>query len=318
MSVVIDQLTKTFGEQTAVEDISFEAKPGEILGFLGPNGAGKSTTMRIATGFLPPDAGAVSIEGYDIIRQPMEARRQIGYLPEHNPLYPDMYIREYLQFIGQLQGMDKASIKSRIPEMMQLCGLENEKGKKIGALSKGYRQRVGIAQALLHDPKVLILDEPTTGLDPNQIIEIRNLIKHLSLHKTVILSTHIMQEVQAICDRVVIIHLGRIVKDSRLEELDGAQKQTPSLQVEFSEEVNLQPLQNMDEIADIEHISGYRYRIIPQSDHDIRPKIFQYAASENLPLISLEQEKAPTSQNSLEALFHQLTQNPKEEAKQES
>lgn len=308
MSVVIENLSKHFGNQTAVDQVSFTAHAGEILGFLGPNGAGKSTTMRIATGFLPPDHGRVSIEGFNIISQPMQARRQMGYLPEHNPLYLDMYIREYLHFIGTLQGMNAATIKERIPEMMRLCGLEKEKGKKIGALSKGYRQRVGIAQALLHDPRVLILDEPTTGLDPNQIIEIRNLIKQLSHEKTVILSTHIMQEVQAICDRVVIIHQGKLVKDSRIEELETPVSQTPALLVEFSEPVNLDPLQQLSEVSHIENLEGFRYRILPAGDQDIRQKIFQYAASQNLPMVSLEQEKSGVAQNQLEEVFHRLTQ----------
>ncbi|HEV7351341.1 ATP-binding cassette domain-containing protein [Telluribacter sp.] len=219
MSILVSKLTKQYGAQRAVDGISFELRPGEIVGFLGPNGAGKSTTMKILTGYLTPTEGEAQVAGHDVVGNPMPARRTIGYLPEHNPLYLDMYVREFLLFVGELYGMKKATLSARVDEVIQLCGLDLEKHKKIGQLSKGYRQRVGLAQALLHDPAVLILDEPTTGLDPNQILEIRNLIRTAGRDKTVLFSTHIMQEVEALCDRVIIINHGRIVADSPLSTL---------------------------------------------------------------------------------------------------
>ena len=204
-----------------MDDVSFTVEQGQILGFLGPNGAGKSTTMKIATCYLPPSAGTILVNGHDVVQDPMAVRRMVGYLPEHNPLYLDMYVHEYLHFVASVYGLKSRLAKARVQEMVELCGLILEQGKKIGALSKGYRQRVGLAQALVHDPQVLILDEPTTGLDPNQIVEIRTLIKHIGQNKTVIFSTHIMQEVAAICDRVVIINRGRLVADSDVSALQA-------------------------------------------------------------------------------------------------
>lgn len=219
MSVVVSNLTKRYGSQLAVDAVSFRAEKGEIIGFLGPNGAGKSTTMKIITGYLPASGGTAEVCGYDVARYPAEVKRNIGYLPEHNPLYLDMYVREHLEFTGKLYGIRGQALRNRIEEMIEKCGLEREQRKKVGMLSKGYRQRVGLAQALIHNPPVLILDEPTTGLDPNQIVEIRRLISETAQDKTVILSTHIMQEVQAICQRAVIIHLGKIVADAPVSEL---------------------------------------------------------------------------------------------------
>ena len=219
MSIQVTNLTKAYGAQHAIDGISFDLKPGEIVGFLGPNGAGKSTTMKILTGYLKPSDGKARVADYDVIEQSMSARRSIGYLPEHNPLYLDMYVREFLLFSGKLYGLSGDSLKSRVNEMIVMCGLEVEKHKKIGQLSKGYRQRVGLAQSFLHDPSVLILDEPTTGLDPNQIQEIRELIRTAGKNKTVLFSTHIMQEVEALCDRVIIINKGKVVSDSSLETL---------------------------------------------------------------------------------------------------
>ncbi|WP_159469280.1 ATP-binding cassette domain-containing protein [Dyadobacter sp. 3J3] len=219
MSIQVTNLTKVYGTQRAVDGISFSLKPGEIVGFLGPNGAGKSTTMKILTGYLNSTSGTATVADFDVQQQAMPARRAIGYLPEHNPLYLDMYVREFLLFSGKLYGMRGSVLKSRVDEMINLCGLEVEKRKKIGQLSKGYRQRVGLAQSFLHDPAVLILDEPTTGLDPNQIQEIRELIRTAGHNKTVLFSTHIMQEVEALCDRVIIINKGRVVSDSSLEVL---------------------------------------------------------------------------------------------------
>jgi len=217
MSVQVEQLTKIYGQQKAIDAISFSADPGKILGFLGPNGAGKSTTMKIVSCFIPPTSGKASLCGFDVVENPIEVRRNLGYLPEHNPLYLDMYVKETLSFIADIHGLDNK--KSRIDKVIELTGLGVEQHKKVGALSKGYRQRVGIAQAIIHDPRVLILDEPTSGLDPNQLIEIRNLIKELGKTKTVILSTHIMQEVEAVCDQVVIINKGQIVADNTLQQL---------------------------------------------------------------------------------------------------
>lgn len=216
MSIKIQALTKVYGSQKAIDDISFDINTGEIVGFLGPNGAGKSTTMKIITGYLEATAGRIEVNGLNVATQSNEVRWQIGYLPEHNPLYTEMYVKEFLKFVGNLYGVDS---RARIEDMIAMCGLQAEQHKKIGQLSKGYRQRVGLAQALIHNPAVLILDEPTTGLDPNQIIEIRNLIKSVSQEKTILFSSHIMQEVEALCDRVVIINKGKIVANDTLEKL---------------------------------------------------------------------------------------------------
>ncbi|MEI7582377.1 ATP-binding cassette domain-containing protein [Runella sp.] len=224
MSIRIQHLTKNYGNQKAVNDISFDVNPGEIMGFLGPNGAGKSTTMKITTGYLSATSGRVEVCGFEVAKQSMEVRRNIGYLPEHNPLYTEMYIKEFLRFVGTLYGLKGEKLTLRVSEMIEICGLEVEQRKKIGQLSKGYRQRVGLAQALIHNPPVLILDEATTGLDPNQIVEIRNLIKAVGKEKTVLFSSHIMQEVEAICDRAVIINRGQIVANRTLVELQSEGK----------------------------------------------------------------------------------------------
>ncbi len=224
MSIRIQHLTKNYGSQKAVNDISFDVNPGEIMGFLGPNGAGKSTTMKITTGYLSATSGRVEVCGFEVAQQSMEVRRNIGYLPEHNPLYTEMYIKEFLRFVGALYGLKGEKLTMRVAEMIEICGLEVEQRKKIGQLSKGYRQRVGLAQALIHNPPVLILDEATTGLDPNQIVEIRNLIKTVGKEKTVLFSSHIMQEVEAICDRAVIINRGQIVANRTLAELQSEGK----------------------------------------------------------------------------------------------
>ena len=224
MSIRIQHLTKNYGSQKAVNDISFDVNPGEIMGFLGPNGAGKSTTMKITTGYLSATSGRVEVCGFEVAQQSMEVRRNIGYLPEHNPLYTEMYIKEFLRFVGSLYGLKGEKLTLRVSEMIEICGLGVEQGKKIGQLSKGYRQRVGLAQALIHNPPVLILDEATTGLDPNQIVEIRNLIKTVGKEKTVLFSSHIMQEVEAICDRAVIINRGQIVANRTLAELQSEGK----------------------------------------------------------------------------------------------
>jgi len=223
MSISVNQLTKIYGSQIAVNNVSFTVNKGEIVGFLGPNGAGKSTTMKILTGYIQGNGGSAYLDEEEIRIDNVNTKKKIGYLPEHNPLYPEMYIKEYLQFVGSLYGMKKQILADRIDEIIEKVGLSPEKNKKIEQLSKGYRQRVGLAQALIHDPEVLILDEPTTGLDPNQLVEIRNLIREVGKNKTIILSTHIMQEVEAICDRVIIINKGSIVADDKLEKLTGEQ-----------------------------------------------------------------------------------------------
>lgn len=219
MSIKVQNLSKVYGTQRAVDNISFEVSKGEIIGFLGPNGAGKSTTMKILTGYIPATEGTAEVNGFDVQTSPMQVKSNIGYLPEHNPLYLDMYVKEFLDFAGSLYGLKGRALQLKIDETIERVGLGLEKHKKIGQLSKGYRQRVGLAQALIHNPDVLILDEPTTGLDPNQLVEIRDLIKNVGKDKTVIFSTHIMQEVEAICDRVVIINRGKIVADSTLSDL---------------------------------------------------------------------------------------------------
>lgn len=301
MSLVVKNLVKRYGLQQAVDAISFEVKPGEIVGFLGPNGAGKSTTMKIATGYLPPTAGQVLVGGYDVAVQPMEAKKITGYLPEHNPLYLDLYVHEYLHFIGKLYGMRGAQLKNRVGEMVELCGLTGEQNKHIESLSKGYRQRVGLAQALLHDPAVLILDEPTTGLDPNQLTEIRKLIKDVSRNKTVIFSTHIMQEVQALCDRVVVINKGAIVADDRLENV-LRHNRTNSIVVEFENDVDAADLGLLDGVLAVERQRPGVFRLHTQEGRDVRPGIFRFAADRSLSLVGLRQEE-----NSLEAIFRSLT-----------
>lgn len=301
MSVIISNLTKIYGEQRAVDGISFEVKKGEILGFLGPNGAGKSTTMKIATCFIPPTSGTILVEGFDVVASPVEVRRNIGYLPEHNPLYLDMYVHEYLEFIGSLHQFRGSFLKQRVNEMVSLVGLSREQNKKIGALSKGYRQRIGLAQALIHDPAVLFLDEPTTGLDPNQIVEIRNVIKTISLNKTVIFSTHIMQEVQALCDRVVIINLGQIVADNSVEDLKNTHKKDLTIIVEFDREVDMELLKSVDGVYSVSKLTDNNYKFIC-GEKDVRPEIFRIASENNWTLVGLRQEE-----NSLESIFQQLT-----------
>ena len=308
MSIRVKNLTKVFGTQKAVDNISFEVKEGEILGFLGPNGAGKSTTMKIATGYLPPDEGVVEVCGYDVVEQSMEVRKHIGYLPEHNPLYLEMYVREYLSFMGKLQGMRGSKLKSRVEEMVTLTGLSREQNKKIEALSKGYRQRVGLAQALIHDPKVLILDEPTTGLDPNQIVEIRNLIRNISKNKTVIFSTHIMQEVQALCDRIVVINKGQIAADNNIAALKTSATKVRAITVEFAEPVDVEKFKNIEGVISAEGTGGNTYMLKTNADEDARPAIFKFAGDNGLTLLGLQQQEV-----TIENIFQELTK--KEEGK---
>ncbi len=301
MSLRVESLTKVYGDQRAVDDISFMINAGEIVGFLGPNGAGKSTTMKIATTFLPPTSGTVSVAGYDVATQSREVKQSIGYLPEHNPLYLDMYVREYLMFVGKVYGLGP-SAKARVDEMIERCGLISEAHKKIEALSKGYRQRVGIAQALIHDPKVLILDEPTTGLDPNQILEIRKLIREVAVNKTVIFSTHIMQEVQALCDRVIVINKGKIVADDVLSNLMRSGAGSKVVVAEFEGVVDRQLLADLPGVVSVESVGAKLYRITSSGEVDLRAEIFRLAAEHSLPLVGLRQEES-----TLEAIFQQLT-----------
>jgi gliding motility-associated transport system ATP-binding protein len=298
MSIEVNQLTKKYGNQKAIDCISFNVEEGEILGFLGPNGAGKSTMMKIATGFIPPSEGEVRIAGFDVVIDAMDVRKNIGYLPEHNPLYPDMYVHEYLSFIASLHGLKGKAKGNRIKRMVDLCGLTIEQNKKIGTLSKGYRQRVGLAQALIHDPKVLILDEPTTGLDPNQLAEIRALIKQISKDKTVILSTHIMQEVKALCNRVIIINHGKIVANDTVDHLSTLSN-GHVLNVEFQKHIDSEVL---SELKDVEILSSDGINFKLKSDQDIREALFKFAADKGWIILSMKAEEAD-----LETVFYQLT-----------
>ncbi len=302
MSIVVKNLVKTYGTQQAVDHISFEVQPGEILGFLGPNGAGKSTTMKIATGYIPPTSGTVLVDGYDVTEESLEVRKIVGYLPEHNPLYLDMYVHEYLGFIGKVHKISSATLKPRIKEVIRMAGLEREQNKLIGSLSKGYRQRVGLAQALLHDPKVLILDEPTTGLDPNQIVEIRNLIKQISQEKTVVFSTHIMQEVQAICDRAVIINRGSIVADHSVESLKVGAAEGITLLVEWSGDIDEDLLKSLEGVTHLEKLDNGKWKISGSQTSDLRKKLVNLSAAENWDLMGLTVEE-----HSLENVFRELT-----------
>ena len=301
MSLQVSNLTKIYGQQKAVNNISFAVQPGEIVGFLGPNGAGKSTTMKISTGYMPPTSGQVLVNGMNVTTQSLQVRMIMGYLPEHNPLYLDMYVHEYLHFVGKVFALSNRALKSRVGEIIALCGLEREQNKKIEQLSKGYRQRVGLAQALIHNPQVLVLDEPTTGLDPNQILEIRKLIKEISTSKTVIFSTHIMQEVQAICNRVIVINQGQLVADAAVADLLKSQSQV-QLIVEFDTPIEEQKLAALTGVQQLVIISAGVYKLTVAQGTDLRPEVFRFAAENNLSLVGLKQE-----QLSLEEIFRSLT-----------
>ncbi len=305
MSIRVEHLTKVYGRQKAVDNISFEVSPGEILGFLGPNGAGKSTTMKIATGYIPPTSGKVSICGYDVEEHSLAARRMIGYLPEHNPLYLDFYVHEYLRFIGSLHGLAGKKLRNAVSEIIGRVGLTREQNKKIGQLSKGYRQRVGLAQALIHEPKVLILDEPTTGLDPNQIIEIRQLIRQASTDKAVIFSTHIMQEVQALCSRVIIINRGVLVADGSVDVLKMSKTQQWEIEIEFeSYPDNPDALLAIDSVVSVDtsRLSELILLVRTKIDSDVRGRIFRLAVERGWVIVGMS-KKATT----LEHVFKELT-----------
>jgi ABC-2 type transport system ATP-binding protein len=301
MSVKVSNLTKVYGQQKAVNDISFEVNKGEVLGFLGPNGAGKSTTMKIITCFIPQTTGSVTVCGFDTASAPLEVAKKIGYLPESNPLYYDMYVREYLEFMAGLHKLGK-NTQSRIDEMLEKTGLTLERKKKVGQLSKGYKQRVGLAQALLHDPEVLILDEPTSGLDPNQLIEIRSLIKQLGQNKTVIFSSHIMQEVQAVADRVIIINRGKIVADDLTANLQNRVGNEIIVTAEFKQRVDKTLLGMIKGVKHLEQLKDGRWNFVADGKRDIREDIFNFAKEKNLTLLHLNKEEY-----SLEEVFKQLT-----------
>jgi ABC-2 type transport system ATP-binding protein len=302
MSIVAENVTKKYGSQLALKNVSFNIKSGEIAGFIGPNGAGKSTMMKIICGILTPDSGNVRVEDYDVVSDSLKVKPLIGYLAENNPLYDDLYISEYLHYLSGLYKMGREAA-SRIKDTMRLTGLEKEVYKKIGELSKGYRQRVGLAQAILHNPEVLILDEPTSGLDPNQIIEIRNLIYELGKKKTILLSTHIMQEVEAICDRVLIISNGEILADDKAKNLHSYGKESSyTILVEFDLPVNKSLLMKIGGIEKIKPVDERSWLIQPLKNKDIRQDIFRFAVENNLTVLSLSRKD-----KSIEEVFHELT-----------
>lgn len=300
MSIKVSSLTKIYESQKAVDNISFELKKGEIVGFLGPNGAGKSTTMKMITGYLPPTMGTATVCGFDIQEKPMEVRKKVGYLPEANPLYYEMYVREYLGFSAGIHKLGDA--KKRIEEMISLTGLGKESHKKIGALSKGYKQRVGLAQAMLHNPEVLILDEPTSGLDPNQIIEIRELIKTIGQEKTVLLSTHIMQEVQAMCSRVLIINNGKIVADDSIENLKHVNTAQNILVVTFEKAIDEKLFMQLKKATRYEAIDAKRWKLFTDTPDELRKEVMQWALNNDINVDSMQSES-----QSLEDVFRVLT-----------
>ena len=299
MSIEVKNVTKIYGEQKALDDVSFVINPGEIVGFLGPNGAGKSTMMKIITCFIPQTEGEIKVCGFDVTEQPIDVKRHVGYLPEHNPLYLDMYVKEYLDFTA---GVYKISNKKeRIKEMIEMVGLTIEQNKKIGALSKGYRQRVGLAQAMIHNPDVLILDEPTTGLDPNQLEEIRNLIKQIGKEKTIMLSTHIMQEVDAICDKTIIINKGKIVANDLTKDLHNIKSSAIVLVVEFDKEVKKSQLEKIDGVSNVLNKTSNIWFLEIKSDN-VRNNIYQFAMQNELTVLTIQKET-----QSLESVFKNLT-----------
>jgi ABC-2 type transport system ATP-binding protein len=297
MSIEVNNISKSYGAQKALENISFSIKKGEIVGFLGPNGAGKSTLMKILTTYIAADEGSASVNGFDVNSQARAVQQSIGYLPEHNPLYLDLYVREYLAFNADVYKVPKY----RIEEVVQLTGLSAESHKKIGQLSKGFRQRVGLANALLHNPDVLILDEPTTGLDPNQLVEIRNVIKNVGNDKTVFLSTHIMQEVEAICDRVIIINNGKIVADKKLDNLISTEKEQV-IEVEFDYKVEEQLIAKIENLTSFKNTHDMIWELTFNADKDMRPAVFDFANANGLKTLQLNQKN-----KNLEAVFREIT-----------
>ena len=300
MSIAVKGLTKIYGEQKAVDDISFTAAKGEIVGFLGPNGAGKSTTMKIITGYLLADGGTATVCGIDVKEQPLETKKKIGYLPEANPLYYDMYVREYLDFIAGIHEIKNK--KEKIEEVITTVGLTPESKKKIGQLSKGYKQRVGLAAALIHNPEVLILDEPTTGLDPNQIIEIREVIKQLGQNKTILFSSHILQEVEAICDRVVIINKGKLVADDTLSALRNQSESHNIVKVEFKETLDAAMLQSIPGVQAVNKVNNHKWELTCSNTNDVKRLLLELSLKHNLNILSLQ-----SGEQKLEEVFRNLT-----------
>jgi ABC-2 type transport system ATP-binding protein len=300
VSIKVEYISKVYGQQYALDNISLEVKTGEIVGFLGPNGAGKSTLMKILTCFIPPTSGKAWVNGFDVMDESLNVRKSVGYLPEHNPLYLDMYVKEYLEFIAGLHKM--TNVKTRVDEMVDITGLGVEQHKRIGALSKGYRQRVGLAQALIHDPEVLILDEPTTGLDPNQLADIRELIKKVGKSKTVMLSTHIMQEVEILCDRVIIINKGKIVTDKQTATLQQGDEQRMLISVEFDKPIEEKKLSALQGVESVKNIKGNSWRLVTKPDMDIRPGLFKFAVDNGLSILEMQREE-----KRLEDVFKELT-----------
>ncbi|MFN5325364.1 MAG: gliding motility-associated ABC transporter ATP-binding subunit GldA [Bacteroidota bacterium] len=301
MSVKVSNITKLYGQQKALDDVSFEIGSGQVVGFLGPNGAGKSTMMKIISCYIPQSMGSVTVKGFDTVEDSIEVRKRVGYLPEHNPLYLDMYVREYLSFVAGIH-MSGKGIPKRVDEMIEVTGLGPEQHKKIGALSKGYRQRVGLAQAMIHNPDVLILDEPTSGLDPNQLLDIRKLITAIGKEKTVILSTHIMQEVEAICDRVIIINKGQIVADDRTDRLQQLTARESVLEIEFESPASLYGLQGIAGVIRVKEVGKCKYLLFASSETDLRSTLFEYAVQAQLKILTMQR-----SESSLEEVFHKLT-----------
>jgi len=303
MSIAVKEISKRYGAQLAVNNVSFNVSTGEIVGFIGPNGAGKSTTMKIITGTLSPDSGSVMINGMHSIDHKREIRGLIGYLPEHNPLYLEMYIREYLQYVAGLYLITGKSARERISAVIEMTGLTAEAGKKIGNLSKGYRQRVGLAQALIHDPGILVLDEPTSGLDPNQLVEVRNLVSHIGKEKTVLLSTHILQEVEAICDRVLIINNGEIVADEKAKSLrEKGEGQIQTIHIELDSKTSAEIWKTLSFIDHVKSIDDNQFLLETREIRDIRGDIFNFAVSQGLTILSLSLKK-----KSLEEVFREFT-----------
>ncbi len=300
MGIEIQGITKRYGTQKALDNVSFSVAEGSIVGLLGPNGAGKSTLMKIITCFLPPDEGTVLVNTFDIHSQEMEVKKRIGYLPENNPLYTEMYVREYLEFVAGIYKLP--DIRKRVSEMIEITGLGIEQHKKIQSLSKGYRQRVGLAQALIHDPKVLILDEPTSGLDPNQLIEIRNLIKEIGKNKTILFSTHIMQEVEALCDRVVIIDRGKVIANDQTHNIVRMSEGRETIVAEFNGDIQSEKLEAIAGILRVVPVEQHKWELDIEKGIDVREAIFHLASQENLILLSLY-----VKEKSLENVFHQLT-----------
>ena len=301
MSVKVQNVIKLYGAQKALDNVSFTIRQGEVAALLGPNGAGKSTMMKIISCYIPQSAGQVTVCGHNVLTHPLEVRRQVGYLPENNPLYLDMYVVEYLEFVASIYHLGK-KVTARVEEMIETTGLTRERRKKIGALSKGYRQRVGLAQALIHDPQVLILDEPTSGLDPNQLVEIRSLIRNIGREKTVILSTHIMQEVQAVCDRVIIIDRGQIKADAPTSDIPLLNQANRVIRVGSDRQADILRLKSIDGVVDVVEEQQARYRIFTSGQLDLRPAVFRFAVNSGLVILSLDHEE-----QSLEQIFRQLT-----------